>query len=317
MKEILVTGVNGFVGYYLATELSNQGHRVIGTDRAQESSPKLTPFIDGYFGNCDLTDAEAVAGLPLDKVDSVINLAGLAQVGTSFDRDQAERYRRINLSVHTVLANRLIELGKKSTRVVAVSTGAVYDNNLPMPLDEDSNLAVKNSPYALSKVAMEKAMRSYADKGLDVVIVRPFNHIGPGQLGGFLIPDLVSQIAVGDTVVAGDLTTERDYTDVRDVVKAYALLATLPSLKHSLYNICSGKSVSGKAMLDEIVRIAGKQSVTVEIDQSRIRPNDPKKVVGDNSRLRRDTGWQPEIPLDQTIKDIITSQAPGHELPSA
>src|SRR5688572_22106451 len=118
MKEILVTGVSGFVGHHLAAELTGQGHHVIGTDRGEELSPELRPFVAEYFGECDLTDADAVAGLPLDRADAVINLAGLAQVGASFGDD--ERYNRINVGVHTVLADRLLELGKHSTRVVAV-----------------------------------------------------------------------------------------------------------------------------------------------------------------------------------------------------
>src|SRR5690349_15350860 len=139
MKEILVTGISGFVGHHLAAELASQGHHVIGTDRAKELDPKLQAHTAEYFGECDLLDPDAVANLPLDRVDGVINLAGLAQVGSSFD--DAERYDRINVGVHTVLADRLLEVGKDSTRVLAVSTGAVYDNHQPMPLNEDSALA--------------------------------------------------------------------------------------------------------------------------------------------------------------------------------
>jgi len=305
MRTILVTGVSGFVGRHLAKELSSQGHAVLGTDMSKGPHSDLEAHISGYFGGHDLTDPESVAKLPLDRVDAVINLAGLAQVGSSFAKDQAERYRRINIAVHTVLADRLVELGL-NPRVIAVSTGAVYDNHQPMPLTEDSKLLGNNgSPYALSKIAMEEALAGHIAKGLDTVVARPFNHIGPGQLGGFLVPDLLSQILEGDSISVGDLTTERDYTDVRDVVKAYALLATLPRLKHRLYNISSGKSVTGQTILDALLAATGKQDIAVNIDHSRLRPNDPKKVVGDNSRLREDTGWQPKIPLQQTLQDIV------------
>ena len=307
-KIILVTGVNGFVGHHLCVELSNQGHRVIGTGMDAELLIENKPFVSEYFGNCDLTDSDAVAELPLERVDVVINLAGLAQVGASIGH--AEKYARINVAVHTSIADRLVALKKTHVRVIAVSTGTVYDNNQPMPLDEDSKLLVSGgSPYVASKLAMEKALSAYTNKGLSIIVVRPFNHIGPGQLGGFLVPDLTSQILQGNTVSAGDLSTERDYTDVRDVVKAYALLATAPLLNHSLYNICSGKSTSGQAILQELLSAAGKdkEAVKVVIDKTRLRPNDPKKIVGDNSRLRTDTGWAPVIPLKQTIVDVVES----------
>lgn len=309
MSKVLITGINGFVGHHLAAELAGQGHDVIGSGTEPDLSPKLSSHATEYFGDCDLTDPAAVAKLPLDTVDTVINLAGLAQVGAS--EGQAEKYHRINVAVHTVLADRVAELDRKGVRIIAVSTGAVYDNHQSMPLNEDSQLiSSKGSPYALSKIAMERALKPYSEKGLDIIIVRPFNHIGPGQLGGFLVPDLTSQVTSGDSLLVGDLTTERDYTDVRDVVRAYAVLATSQKLDHNLYNICSGKSISGQAMLDEIIKASGKdpERITVEVDQTRLRPNDPKKVVGNNSRLRNDTGWEPTIPLAQTITDTIKAE---------
>lgn len=306
MAKVFVTGINGFVGHHLAVELARQGHQVIGSGTEPSLSPALQSFTAEYYGNSDLTDPQAVAKLPLDKADAVINLAGLAQVGAS--EGQTEKYQRINVAVHTVLADRVAELDRKEVRIIAVSTGAVYDNHQPMPLSEDGQLiSSKGSPYALSKIAMEQALKSYSENGLDIIIVRPFNHIGPGQLGGFLVPDLTSQVLDSNRLLVGDLTTERDYTDVRDVVRAYALLATLPKLDHSLYNICSGKSISGQVMLNEIIKASGKdpESITVKVDQTRLRPNDPKKVVGDSSRLYEDTGWQPTIPLNQTITDVV------------
>src|SRR5690606_38366342 len=136
--------------------------------------------------------------------------------------------------VHSTLAGFLLELGTPPVRIVAISTGAVYDPHQPMPLHEESRLVDREtgSPYALSKIAMERAMEKFVASGLDIVIARPFNHIGPGQLNGFIVPDLTSQVIESDAIKVGDLTTKRDYTDVRDVVKAYAKLAMLSSPKH-------------------------------------------------------------------------------------
>lgn len=302
--EILVTGINGFVGHHLAHELKKQGHTVCGVGTDAELSPDLEAVVEDYFGNCDLTQPTDVAKLPLGSLDAVINLAGLAQVGASFG--QAETYMRVNVDIHTVLAEHLLKIGKTSTRIVAISTGAVYDSDQPMPLHEASRLATKTSPYAQSKIAMEAALGEYREQGLDIIIARPFNHIGPGQREGFLVPDLTHQVLSSTIMKIGNLKTERDYTDVRDVARAYVLLATIPKLTHTLYNICSGHSVSGQTILDTIVTVAGKRDLAIEIDKARIRPNDPAKIVGDNHRIMSDTSWRPTIPLEQTIQDYIT-----------
>lgn len=307
MKTVLVAGINGFVGHHLARELHAQGHGVIGTGLDQELDPTLKPFTNQYIGDCDLTDVVSVRNIPLQTVDAVINLAGLAQVGASFS--EPEKYRRINVAVHTQLAE-AIQASQRPIRVVAVSTGAVYDVHQPMPLSETAGLINHGSPYALSKIAMEAAMKGFKDDGLDVVIARPFNHIGPGQLGGFIVPDLANQVMAGDAVSVGDLSTERDYTDVRDVVRAYVLLATQPTLRHDVYNICSGKSISGRTLLSTIAQCAGRPDVKIVPDPKKIRPDDPKKIVGDSTRLRSDTGWQPQIPLQTTISDYINAARP-------
>jgi len=302
MRSFLVTGVNGFVGYHLVAALKEQGYTVIGTGRHPKTGTEAQ-YLDSYIGDCDLTKAEDVARLPLDKADAIINLAGIAKVGSSFGQEDV--YMRVNVQAHTRIIERLKEMRKTDLRIVAVSTGAVYDGNQPMPLNEASKTVVVGSPYALSKVAMEQALQPYIEEGFDIVIARPFNHIGPGQLEGFLVPDITKQ-ALGDTkIVVGSLKTERDYTDVRDVVQAYILLATQASLNHRLYNVCSGVSVSGETILKSVLDACGKSSTPVEVDKSLIRPNDFPKVVGDNSRIHKDTGWQPSIKLEQTIQDFI------------
>lgn len=301
--RILVCGANGFVGRHLVESLKPSGYEVVATGIDLSLAPELEEYVDEYYGDCDLTSPESVSGLPLDTVDAIINLAGLAQVGSSFGSEK--KYNAVNVSVHTTVADELLRQDLTSVRVVAISTGAVYDSHQPMPLTEESDLLQKGSPYALSKIAMESALEEHREKGLDIVVARPFNHIGPGQLPGFLVPDLVQQLRKSDSIIAGDLSTERDYTDVRDVVKAYVLLATIPLLQHQVYNVCSGTSTSGQTMLDELANAFGKESIKVEIDQSRIRPNDPKKIFGSNEKLCQDTGWQPSIPLNQTIKDIV------------
>lgn len=308
MSRVLVTGINGFVGHHLARELSDNGDVVLGCGLDAELDPTLNGQVSQYFGECDLTKPESVAGLPLETVDAVINLAGLAQVGASFGEGQAEKYNFVNVAVQTTIAERLRELGHLSTRVVAVSTGAVYDNFQPMPINEDGSLISKGSPYTLSKIAMEEALSEHRQNGLDVIVARPSNHIGPGQLGGFLVPDLIKglrSLGPNKELLAGRLDTKRDYTDVRDVVRAYRLLATADKLDHNLYNICSGESHSGQEILGLLTELMGISGVKVVLDESRVRPNDPVDVRGDSSRLQTDTGWSPTIPLKQTLRDTL------------
>lgn len=301
--RILVTGVNGFVGKHLVAHLKKMGVNVIATAREKVPPPELRQQLDSFIGSCDLSKKSDIAKLPLSSTDAVINLAALAQVGASFGNES--EYKQLNVLVQTNIAEALSRLDK-SVRLIAISTGAVYDNNQPMPLTEISALNKSGSPYAQSKIAMEEALEEYRAKGVEVVIARPFNHTGPGQQPGFIVPDLAQQVLQSSSIRVGNLKTKRDYTDVRDVVRAYATLATTPALNHSVYNICSGESLSGQQILDHILQATGKQ-VQVEVDQSRIRPHDPDNIIGSYDRINKELGWQPSIKLDQTIKDYIGS----------
>lgn len=308
-EKILVTGVNGFVGKHLIKELVARGTEVIGAGRESAVHPEIAELLARYYV-CELTDAESVKKLPLASTTAVISLAGLASVGASFD--QPDLYNQINVAVLSVLGEEIVVQGLP-TRVIAVSTGAVYDSNQPLPLTEASRLTETGSPYALSKIAMEQAAEGLRAQGLNCAVVRPFNHIGPGQEGGFLVPDLYGKIRGSSTtngvLLVGDLTTKRDYTDVRDVVRAYADLALSDNLSGSLYNVCSGRSVEGAIILDLLLKASGATgTITVQQDPTLIRPNDPKDLFGSNQCILQATGWQPTVPLEQTIHDYVQSK---------
>lgn len=305
-KKILIAGVNGFVGHHLARELTSVGHTVVGVGLDASLSPVLGTIVTEFYASCDLADESQVAKLPLGDVDAVINLAGLANVGDSFKPGAAERYEHINVSVHTTIVKRLAFLDKLDTRVIAVSTGAVYDNHQPMPITEVGTLITKGSPYALSKISMEHALVSFKKQGQDIVIVRPFNHIGPGQLPGFLVPDLISKLrsaSENNTIRVGRLDTRRDYTDVRDVVRAYRLLLEAESLSSYIYNVCSGISHTGQEVLDTLVQALGMGDIQTTVDPGLVRPNDPTDVRGDNALLVKDTGWKQHFSFEQTLQD--------------
>ena len=302
MSLIVVAGINGFVGQHLAKELKKQGYEVIGVGREPKPAYEIKSIIQEYY-QCNLLVESDLAKLPLRKSLAVINLAGLAQVGSSFDQEQL--YMNVNVKVQTILAKYIKENNISSVRILAVSTGAVYDSTQPMPLSEDSKVITEGSPYAMSKIAMENALQKYISSGMDIVIARPFNHTGPGQRKGFLIPDIADQVINSETLLVGNLKTERDYTDVRDVVKAYVMLATKPELSHRLYNICSGKSISGIKILGSIKKGLNKLNVNTVVDSKKIRPKDPLVIIGDNLRLCTDTGWNPKIEIKKTISDYI------------
>lgn len=307
MKKILVTGVNGFVGGHLSRELRDRGCQVIGVGQQPGASPDVNHLLDSYFC-ADLTQPQEVNSLPLEDLDAVISLAGLADVGRSFK--EPDRYQDVNTSVVANVSNTLIAKGKSGVRHLAVSSGAVYDSRQSPPFAEDSATDASSSPYVASKLAMEQLCAGHRSQGLDVVVVRPFNHIGPDQGGGFLLPDLVKEarrvLQDGSELRVGNLETRRDYTDVRDVVRAYGMLALADTVDFPLYNVCSGRSVSGKKILDLVINnLSPDKKLRVVVDPEKYRPSDAMDIYGSYARLRQQTGWQPSIKLEQTVSDFI------------
>lgn len=307
MQTILVTGSNGFVGKHLIRELHENGNRIIGVGgpAITGGDPNEKSYLSAYHV-CDLTNAAEVAKLDFQKVDAIIHLAALASIQLSFT--QPARFIGDNGALTINLLETLLQQGVKP-RVVVVSSSSVYDPEQPLPIDETGSL-IMDSPYAVSKLLTEHVCEYYRTRGIECVIVRPFNHIGPGQRPGFLLPDLSAQIKEAarekKEITVGNLTTKRDYTDVRDVVRAYRLLATARTLKNNLYNVCSGKSTAGEYFLKELVELLSpNEKLKVVVDKTRFRPNDRADVRGSAERLHKELGWEPTIPLHQTIADFV------------
>jgi GDP-4-dehydro-6-deoxy-D-mannose reductase len=180
--------------------------------------------------------------------------------------------------------------------VVVVSSGEVYGPPASLPVDESAPLSPRN-PYAVSKAAADLLAGMYAD--LRVIRARAFNHAGPGQDPSYAISSFARQAAQGATrIVTGNPATRRDYTDVRDVVRAYRLLAE--RAEPGVYNVCSGRSAS----TEELVRMLGAE---VEVDPELLRPNEVMDLYGSSEKLRAATGWEPEIPLERTLRDALES----------
>lgn len=293
-KRYLVTGAAGFVGRHLTAHLRACGDEVIGVDRGP----------DGV----DITDAAAVARL-LDEVrpTAIYHLAGWADVGGSWSAP-VESFRANAEGTLNVL-NAAHEAGVE--RVLAVSSADVYGKVGPeeLPLTEDAPLRPA-SPYAASKVAADYlGLQAWLGRGLPVLRVRAFNHLGPGQTDKFVAPALASRIARaeregGEQVLPiGDLSARRDFTDVRDVVRAYRLLMA-DGEAGEVYNVCSGVDLAVQDLADQLLAQAT-IPLRFETDPGLLRPVEVPVLRGSYDRLHRATGWKPEVPIEQTLTDLL------------
>ena len=289
----LVTGGRGFVGRHLVEHLTSCGDSVTVLDHAD--------------GGGDITDAaSALAAVTEASPEVVYHLAGWADVGASWRDPQGA------LVLNAVGTLNVLEASRHAgaDRVVCVASAEVYGvvAEADLPLDEQAPLR-PTSPYAASKVAAEAlAHQAYLGHGLGVLRVRPFNHVGPGQSEQFVASALAGRIARAerdgaDVVAVGNLTPRRDLTDVRDVVRAYRLLA-LKGDPGEVYNVCSGRDVAIQELADRLLAMAERPLELVP-DPELVRPVDLPVLRGDPSRLQAATGWQPEIPLDQTLRDLL------------
>ena len=276
----LVTGPAGFVGTHLRAELGEA-------------------FVP-YEG--DVLDAESLREA-VRGADAVVHLAAQSSVAASW-ADAMESWR-VNVD-GTVGVLAAVGAERPEARILFASTCEVYGNASRIPTPEDERVAPV-SPYAAGKAAAELACLF---SGLDVVVARAANHEGPGRDDRFAIGSWTRQIARleaegGGTLLVGDLSAERDILDVRDVSRAYRLLLD-PSVPAGTYNVASGRTVKMAEVVDLLVGLA-RVPVRVELDESRVRPADIPRLSGDASKLRAATGWEPEIPLQQTLADALAA----------
>ena len=306
MKKVLITGFNGFVGQHACRAFADNGFEVIGISNIPVTDESTRRLASEVY-TCDLSDAAEVAKLTLGGIDTVLNLAGFA---TNSGGDP-EQINRINIGAHVNLYRRILELGL-APRIIAISSGAVYDADQPSPLTELSRLKDPEHarPYEASKILMEEALSEF-EGSLEIIKARPMNHFGPGQRGRFIFPDFADMIKQalqnGTPVMTGSLVSGRDYTDVRDVVNAYFLLATAEKLNYDTYNICSGISKTGQDILDALLtKMDAKGKVEVREDPTKLRGSaDMSQITGSYSRINDDSGWEPQIPFEQTVSDYV------------
>lgn len=301
--RVLITGASGFAGGYLARECVRDGDEVVGVSRSGQ-----IPDGCGDGRALDLLDGEGVQAIVRDVApDVVYHLAALSSVGRSWDEPSRTLSDNVAMAVNLLEA---LRFEAPTSRVVWVSSCEVYGAPDSLPVAEDAPLKPAN-PYAVSKTTGELLARVYIDAyGLDLVLARPFNHAGPGQRSMFILSSLARQAAEAvlsgnDSfeILTGNPDTCRDFTDVRDVVRAYRLLAT--GDEPAVYNVSSGRSISAADQVRLLAELVAPIQVRHVVDPDRVRAHEVMDLRGDHDRLTAATGWRPEIPLRETMSDTI------------
>ena len=308
--KVLITGIAGFAGSHLAELLVKRGDKVFGTCLACETRENIRDISRHlHLSNCDITDFARFSRL-VKRIgpDQIYHLAALTSVGWSFSHP----VETINTNLWGTL--NLLEIArslKKRIKILVVGSSDVYGRVLPkdVPITEDSPLRPV-SPYGTSKAACDLlAYQYFQSYGVQVIRARAFNHTGPRQNTGFVVPDFASQIArieagrLSRVLKVGDLSARRDISDVRDVIRAYVALMA-GGKPGQAYNICSGKAYKIEHVLGTLLSLS-REKIKVQLDQKRNRPAEIPLLLGDNSRLRKATGWKPKIPLEKTLKDTL------------
>jgi GDP-4-dehydro-6-deoxy-D-mannose reductase len=302
VRTVLVTGASGFAGGHLVAHLAGT-HEIVGWSR---SRPRADLAGLARWEAIDLLDRDRVRGAIASlRPSAIFHLAGAPQVAESWHDRTKPLAGNVLATAHLLDAVRRADL---RCRVLVSGSAVVYAPS-DKPLAEDAPLA-PGSPYALSKLAQEQlATRAFADDGLNVVLARAFNHTGPHQHPAFVAPSMARQIALIESGLAepvmrvGNLEARRDFTDVRDVVRAYTVIMERGETG-GIYNIGSGSAHSIRALLDAL-RSRSRVEVRVETDPDKLRPAEISSLAADTTRLRRQTGWQPQISFDAMLDDLL------------
>ena len=303
-----VTGLTGFVGPHLAQMLVGKGFEVVGLGFQSEITGPAQSLPKGASAvNVDIRDYAGLRQTLKDaQPDQVYHLAAISNVVTSF-KDPRLTYD-VNVGGTLNLFEALRELDIRP-RIVHVSTAHVYRSiETEAGLDEDSPVRLL-TPYATSKFMCEALATQYVEAfGFQIMTVRPFNHVGPGQPAGFVCADFARQIAAiklgqAEPVLhVGNLAPVRDFTDVRDTVEAYWMVAA-QGVPGEVYNVGSHRPISMKEIVSMLCNLAGVK-VRIEVDPEKFRPIETLRLFGNSSKVRA-LGWKPRIELEQTLKDIL------------
>lgn len=301
MNRALIFGIGGFVGPYLARELQSHGYRVYGTDSKDVGNEA---FFDGFYKS-DILEKDSVKRVIEEAQPThIINLAAISSVALSWKIPDVAMQVNVNGTLN--IFNSCLELNIKP-KILLIGSSEEYVT-CDYPIDESVPLN-SNNPYGISKIAQEQFAKIYREKyDLDIFCVRAFNHIGPGQRTSFVIPSWCKQVADIEkglqkpVIKVGNLNVYRDFTDVRDVVRAYRIVIE-SSDSSQIYNIGSGASHAMQTLLDYIISFSTKQ-ISVNQNEELIRNVDNKIICSDNSKIIEVLKWKREFSIFDSIKEI-------------
>jgi GDP-4-dehydro-6-deoxy-D-mannose reductase len=313
MDKYLITGFSGFVGQHFIEYLENNGD-ICFVKGLDIHNPDFR--IDGYknvkisFEKIDLLSQDQVEYIIHEfQPDYILHLASFSSVAYSW-KEPVQSFQN-NTNIFLNLADVVRKLNIEA-RILSIGSSEEYGNvnDADLPLKEDHRLN-PISPYAVARISQEYLSKVYVEGfGIDIVLTRSFNHIGPMQKSVFVVSSLAKQLVdlkksgeKSGSIVTGDISIIRDFTDVRDVADAYYRLLKWGTKGH-VYNVCSGVGVS----LKDVLNIMAKQlkiEVDFVIDSRLVRPADNKRIVGSNEKIKRELGWRNTIPLEQSLKDIL------------
>ncbi len=311
--KILITGFTGFVSVHFLNLLNDTepGSEVLGIDKnPPDFDLNNYPALNITFRDIDLLNRQMVNEILIAfEPEYILHLASVSSVAQSWHTPLDSFVNNTNIFLNLV---EQVRINKIKSRILSVGSSEEYGevSQEALPLTEENALNPL-SPYAVARVSQEMLSKIYADGfGLDIIITRSFNHIGPGQKENFVISSFARQLVqltreneTNHTLITGNTAITRDFVDVRDVVKAYYLLLK-KGRKGEVYNICSGKGIILREIILKLSAILNLK-INIQVNPDLIRPNENKRIIGSFDKLHREMGWRPEITLDKSLTDII------------
>ncbi len=310
--KVLITGIGGFAGSHLADYIiKNTKATVYGILRDMEKDDNLKQ-LDGnvILSTCEISDFQSVFKVIKDTQPEIIfHVAGQAFVPSSFEH-AAETFKT-NV-IGTINVFEAVKASEISPRIIVVTSGEVYGETFGLPsLHTEQSIPQPVNPYAASKTSVDYVAQTYKKyEGLDIVIARPFNHTGPRQRPNFVCSSLAKQIvgikkSNSERVLrVGNIKARRDFTDVRDIARGYWMLSQIDNKNNFIFNLCSGKIYS----IEEIIRLFEEitsEQFTLNVEPKRLRGYDIQLLAGNASAIEHSIGWKAEIPLKQTLTDLL------------
>jgi len=310
MKKILITGATGFVGNHLIELLLKEDNQIFGTYLNEESKERFSKFGDKLqLTKINLNEEGSVFSLIEEiKPDFIFHLAASTSPAESFNDPKGTIVNNIVIELNILEALR--KLGLSKTRILITSSADIYGKvkKENLPIDENCPLN-PTDPYAVSKIAQDfLALQYFNAYKLRAIRARAFNHVGPGQSSKFVVSAFAKKIAEiekenGSEITVGNLDARRDFTDVRDMVKAYVQIIEKGE-PGEVYNIGSGKAFKISEILENLIKLSNKK-ITVRTDEKLIRPIDNPELVCDATKIRKTIDWEPKIPLSKTLEDTL------------